>query len=749
MTTARIEPVSDEDVLEILKFETGFWPYFYDANTRRKYSESLATEQRRPQTKRANIMMCSVCAFISMVKLYIFMKADGLHRAPLFLLVTFLISASAPILGIIYIFMATLSRYITVVDGCVIERIMNLARMSCFSMNLLCAGLWLVARTMNGTCSQRIHESAAYQLCNPTEFQLPTEHVALIYVYTMFNSYFIRDCPFYYQYALLLSVAVCILFSVYLSCISNRSLMASALIINALLLGLVGCMYYVVCNDSLVNFEQTVTIKRFSQLEVNNAKSLADKEQEQLRMVLANVAHDLRTPLQAFDAGMDYIKNNLSNLSNIAVGNSAAIVNDLLQTLEEMRANCVFMTMQINRSLDVCKVDSNFKLRPNYESVNVSELCKWAMRTVTCYQSRVHVKIKYLDVSVNPQIVTDKVWFQENVLCLLSNAVKFSPESTTVWIRMSVASSDYSVPDSSQQPSTEAWSNTNVISSGSKKASSDTPKRVLLIEVIDCGIGVAEDKQSVLFKPFSQTQRRAGGTGLGLYSLALRLKALEGNYGMKPVNEADRGSVFWFSLPYNEDRSCNISALERFPSSQFTIEHVDTNSCDNKSNLFDKQMKINSFVTDPLSSDSEKKLTKSCRRPLPSKDGKPTVLVVDDSFPTVKLVSRALINAGIVVDTASDGYSGLNKMKSNMYTLVVMDIQMPIMDGIESTRQLRIWEDNLACTDGAHQIVLGASAAFDDETRSEAALCGMDDFIVKPFDIRQLIDRVSSCNCSV
>jgi signal transduction histidine kinase len=58
----------------------------------------------------------------------------------------------------------------------------------------------------------------------------------------------------------------------------------------------------------------------------------------------------------------------------------------------------------------------------------------------------------------------------------------------------------------------------------------------LLVEVCDQGVGVSEEMRGKLFRPFAQAQRRAVGTGLGLYSLALRVQALNGNYGVRAIS---------------------------------------------------------------------------------------------------------------------------------------------------------------------------------------------------------------------
>jgi CheY-like chemotaxis protein len=116
--------------------------------------------------------------------------------------------------------------------------------------------------------------------------------------------------------------------------------------------------------------------------------------------------------------------------------------------------------------------------------------------------------------------------------------------------------------------------------------------------------------------------------------------------------------------------------------------------------------------------------------------------VVDDAPTALKMVQKALTLAGAEVHTATNGFTALKMMKSKLYTLVIMDIQMPVMDGFESVRQLRAWECG-PHGDGRRQYIVGASASPpDDDIRRYACDVGMDEFTEKPFDFNDLVQRV-------
>jgi len=124
------------------------------------------------------------------------------------------------------------------------------------------------------------------------------------------------------------------------------------------------------------------------------------------------------------------------------------------------------------------------------------------------------------------------------------------------------------------------------------------------------------------------------------------------------------------------------------------------------------------------------------------------VLVVDDSRIIRKMVSRAFENANFIVDTASNGAEGVEKMKASIYDIAFMDIDMPVMNGFEATKKLRDWEDTTR--PGARQPICALTAAYvDDFERSELMKfkeAGLDVMESKPCNIPRLfkvVDDVS------
>jgi CheY-like chemotaxis protein len=287
-------------------------------------------------------------------------------------------------------------------------------------------------------------------------------------------------------------------------------------------------------------------------------------------------------------------------------------------------------------------------------------------------------------------ILTDKTWFQENILCLVSNAVKYSGDGE-ITVTLKLVSID---------------------GEGSSK------KIHLCVEIEDCGIGLSDEAKSKLFQPFNQAQRAAGGTGLGLFSLLQRMIALNGSCGVKNREDGQQGSVFWFQFPYKPDDAA-AKDLEQMKSMK--VGGVSDNSV----------MRVVNPLDASMSGTGESGL-RSLR-----------VLLVDDSLVILRVIQKALLRAGHVVDSAENGALGLKALESAVtpYDVVISDIQMPVMDGYEFCRRVRLGEDmqsDLNESSSRRQLMIGMSANTAGDAQRDAVAAGLDAFIGKPFNINDV-----------
>ena len=112
------------------------------------------------------------------------------------------------------------------------------------------------------------------------------------------------------------------------------------------------------------------------------------------------------------------------------------------------------------------------------------------------------------------------------------------------------------------------------------------------------------------------------------------------------------------------------------------------------------------------------------------------ILIVDDSRSIRELLTSVLVGAGFTVTSAEDGEDGLNVAKSQKFDLVITDINMPVMDGIELLKSLR------ALPDYAFRPILILTTEFSQEMKMKGKTAGATGWLVKPFDPAKLIDVI-------
>ena len=570
-----------------------------------------------------------------------------------------------------------------------------------------------------------------------------------------------------------------------------------------------------------------------------------------------------------------------------------------------------FMLMSINRVIDYNKACRGISLVPYPETINLREAMELPVSCIQdMHSNRVSIEFKPFPSHISQFVLTDKQWLQENMLCLLGNAVKYSlggtvnistrvvlpsglpsaPRTLRLWssntsnslqvsqmssfrlpsssvidkdsFRMhsdtfsAVSSGPITANNSGPVPSLRSYSAQSVqgssvsINSSSFPSSSNDEETLLLIEVEDTGIGLSAQAMSRLFEPFQQAQRMAGGTGLGLYSLAKRTLSLGGKYGVCKRRDGKQGSLFWFAFPYVPDDVANTMAAEEMAKSmklpaqtqqplQIQPPHMHTihtkleplrehetrvkqlangsvlphsQSSSSSSSVNKLSVSTNNdyppennkiivmvtpirdydrtpfseSVSTPTGSeivggpkpllghedsngssvtvvDSTASVSLSATDQLPKSAACLRVLVVDDSISILKMSSMMLRRKGYFVANAENGMEALEEMNraTEPFDIILMDLQMPVMDGLEATRRIRESEEDcsnakalpqptllggtelrrIVSGDGSeappskHQFIVGVSACSDNDTIQQAYEAGVDLFISKPFTL--------------
>jgi len=211
--------------------------------------------------------------------------------------------------------------------------------------------------------------------------------------------------------------------------------------------------------------------------------------------------------------------------------------------------------------------------------------------------------------------------------------------------------------------------------------------------VHDTGIGVAPDALARLFQPFTQadasTTRTFGGTGLGLSIVRKLAELMGGQCGAQ--SELDKGSTFWLMLPLRE-----------------------------------------AHATEPLGEIKPATIVSD------SPCYAARVLLVEDNAVNQKIATTYLKRLGVQVDVAEDGAQALSAYERCEYALVLMDMQMPVMDGLEATRRIRA----LDSTRGRRTPIVVLTADAMKGTRERCLEAGADDYLTKPLELVRLKELV-------
>ncbi|MEN9579192.1 MAG: hypothetical protein RJA70_2201, partial [Pseudomonadota bacterium] len=394
-----------------------------------------------------------------------------------------------------------------------------------------------------------------------------------------------------------------------------------------------------------------VTEGKRVELELKQAKAVAESASRTKSDFLASMSHEIRTPMNAIMGIADLLAKTPLNTEQ----------NKYVQIFRRAGENLLNL---VNDILDLSKVEAS-QLELERTGFSLNDLLEKVTEMVAL---RAQEKGLTLVCEIAPDVPTDLVGdptrLRQVLLNLIGNAIKFT-ESGKVSLHVT-HDKDASVPTA------------------------------LLFTISDTGIGIAGEKLSRVFERFTQadssTTRRFGGSGLGLTISKRLVEAMGGRIWV--TSEVGKGSVF----------SCAVPFEIWFEATRRTTESVSSLS----------------------------------EAPLPAL----RILLAEDSPDNCTIAMAYLADTPYRVDIAETGFIACEMFEAGHYDLVLMDRQMPVMDGLTATRKIRAWEAANGRTP-TPIIALTASALKGDREKCLAAGCTA--FLTKPIKqevlLQAIIDR--------
>ena len=388
-----------------------------------------------------------------------------------------------------------------------------------------------------------------------------------------------------------------------------------------------------------------------------------------------NISHELRTPLTLIADPVEMLLED------------SGIKGKSRELLKMVQRNAVALQQLVSSILDFRKIQNGKMDLELYRFDIVKALEIWVGDfQLTAERKRIKLHLDMADFSGSHEVIADKEKIARVVFNLLSNALKYTPAGGDIFV---------SLKDENEK---------------------------LRLDVRDTGKGISQDEVTMIFERFFQAKGAASGTGIGL---ALVKSFVELHHGEAWVeSQVGKGSDFIVVIPRRQEVDSQVIHNE--------VDNVDNSV--NGSVAVDNGL-VNESVLQYID-DGERKSGK-VQQLVSETTNKPTILVIDDNN-DIRQYEHTLLQDDYIVLEAVDGKEGLEIAKKEVPDLVICDVMMPVMDGLEFTEQLK------TITATSHIPVIMLTAKNLEEHRAEGYEHGADSYITKPFHSKVLLARIEN-----
>ena len=388
-----------------------------------------------------------------------------------------------------------------------------------------------------------------------------------------------------------------------------------------------------------------------------------------------NISHELRTPLTLIADPVEML------LEDTGIKGKSR------ELLKMVQRNALALQQLVSNILDFRKIQNGKMELKLYRFDIVKTLTMWVgdfQLTAERKQIRLHLDVD--DLKGSHEMIADQEKISRIVFNLLSNALKYTPAGGEIFISLKDEGAN------------------------------------LRLDVRDTGKGISQDEADKIFERFFQAKGAASGTGIGL---ALVKSFVELHHGEARVeSEPGKGSDFIVVIPREQEGDSQVI-------------HNDADIVDNSANASASEGKnlVDESVLQYV--DDGDRSRGKVQQLVSENTNRPTVLVIDDNT-DIRQYERTLLQDEYVVLEAADGKEGLAVALKEVPDLVICDVMMPVMDGLELTEQLK------TNTATSHIPVIMLTAKNLEEHRAEGYEHGADSYITKPFHSKVLLARIEN-----